>query len=200
MSQIYDIIKVPDPVLKEKSAPLESLNDAVHSQITRMIDTMYDANGIGLAAPQVGILNRIFVMDVPVGGWRYDGEDGGVKVIESVYRSGNGDEADMREQNPLVMVNPEIVHASDEQSVFQEGCLSIPQQYADVVRPAIVTVSYIDADGQRQEQQFEGLPSHCVQHEIDHLDGVLFIDYLSTLKRNMMIKRVAKMVKQQAVL
>jgi peptide deformylase len=199
MSNLYDIVMVPDPVLKRKAAAVEDMSGALTSQIDRMIDTMYDAPGIGLAAPQVGILNRVFVMDVPDDGWIYSGEHDGAMIIESQYRSGEDEGLDTQSKTPLVMINPEVVQESDKRSVFQEGCLSIPQQYADVVRPASVTVQYIDRNGDKQEQSFEGLPAHCVQHEIDHLDGVLFIDYLSSLKRNMMIKRVSKLVKQNII-
>jgi peptide deformylase len=200
MSDIYNIIKVPDPILKQHAAPVENTGDAVKTQVDRMVRTMYEANGIGLAAPQVGILNRIFVMDVPSNAWKYDGTDrDGVKIVASNYRSGDGEHKEAVGENKIVMINPEIVQQSDEQSLFQEGCLSIPQQFADIVRPARVTVAYIDREGKQQEQSFEGLPAHCVQHEIDHLNGVLFIDYISSLKRNMMIKRVQKLVKQNVL-
>ena len=201
MSDLYNIVLVPDAVLKEKSTPLEEVNDAVRSQIDRMFKTMYEAPGIGLAANQVGITNRIFVMDVPDDGWEYGEKlSDGVLPVESVYRSGKDSEATEIRFNPLVMINPEILEESDTRSVFQEGCLSIPEQFVDIVRPAQVRVRYIDYDGKQQERVFEGLPSHCVQHEIDHLNGILFVDYLSSLKRNMMIKKVAKIKKQQTVL
>jgi peptide deformylase len=130
---------------------------------------MYDAPGIGLAANQVGILNRVLVMDLE-------------------YRDGEGG-------NPYYMANPEIIWKSEEISVLEEGCLSVPQQYAEVERPEKVKVKYLDYNGEEKELEAKGLLSHCVQHEIDHLDGVVFIDYLSSLKRNMLIRKVKKIVK-----
>ena len=198
MSDLYDIVLVPDPVLKQASEAVGEVNAAVKGQIDRMFATMYDAPGIGLAANQVGITNRVFVMDCAPDCWEYGDERDGAKIIKSAYRSGEGDDGEP-DKHPLVMVNPEIVWSSEDKSVFQEGCLSIPQQYADVVRPAQVRVKYVDYDGTLQEQEFSGLPSHCVQHEIDHLDGVLFVDYLSNLKRNMIIRKVEKLKKQQVL-
>ncbi len=197
MSDIYDIVLVPDPVLKQRAEEVGGVNDVVKKQMDKMLATMYDAPGIGLAANQVGLLNRIIVMDVAPDGWEYEGEDDGVLLVQSTYRSGkNADEEDSRPKNPIVMANPEIIWESEKQSMFEEGCLSIPQQYAEIIRPAAVKVRYLDYHGKVQEADFEGLPAHCVQHEIDHLNGVLFIDYLSTLKRNMIIKKVAKLTKQ----
>lgn len=163
----YSIVKVPDPVLKQVAAAVSKIDDAVQKQMDLMLKTMYDARGIGLAANQVGLLNRIIVLDVA-----------------------QRDEPETR--SPIVMANPEIIWSSEEPSVWEEGCLSIPGQYADVERPLEVRVKYLDRDGKSQEQLFEGLGSHCVQHEIDHLNGVLFIDHISTLKRNMLLKRYKK--------
>ncbi|NCT41304.1 MAG: peptide deformylase [Alphaproteobacteria bacterium] len=171
MTQLYDIIKVPDAVLKETAHAVETITPDIQKQMDRMLDTMYDAPGIGLAANQVGLLNRVLVMDLS----RRDEEE---------------------EAAPIFMVNPEIIHESEEMSIMEEGCLSIPQQYADVERPAIVRVKYIDYDGKQAELEATGLLSHCVQHEIDHLNGTLFIDYLSSLKRNMILRKVEKMKKQ----
>ena len=140
-----------------------------------MLETMYDAPGIGLAANQVNLLNRVLVIDLS----RRNEEE---------------------EPNPICMANPEIIYESEEPSVLEEGCLSIPGQYAEIERPAIVRVKYLDYDGNEAELEAEGLLSHCVQHEIDHLNGVLFIDYLSSLKRNMMIKRVKKLQKEAQLL
>ena len=167
----YDIIYVPDPVLKTKSHEVQSITDDIRGQMDKMLQTMYDAPGIGLAANQVGILNRVIVMDLS------DRE--------------NGEEA-----APWLMANPEVIWESEEMSVMQEGCLSIPRQYADVERPASVRVKYVDYDGEQKEMEASGLLSHCVQHEIDHLNGVLFTDYLTSLKRNMMLKKVDKLKKQ----
>lgn len=168
-----DIITVPDPVLKAVARPVDSVGESVRRTLDAMLETMYDAPGIGLAANQVGILDRILVMDVD-----YKKEEG--------------------RKNPVFMVNPEIVWKSDEISVMEEGCLSIPGQFAEVQRPATVRVRYLDYHGRAAELEAEGLLSHCVQHEIDHLNGVLFIDYLSKLRRDMMIRRVEKLKKQQS--
>lgn len=200
MSDLYDIVLVPDPVLKAEASSVGQVDDDLRRQMDKMAATMYDAPGIGLAANQVGILNRVLVMDVPEGSWEYAGEEEGVLLVQSVYRSGAQDEnSPDRTRNPLIMANPEVIHESEKRSVFEEGCLSIPQQHAEVVRPASVRVRYLDYDGAAQEQEFEGLAAHCVQHEIDHLNGVLFVDYLSSLKRNMMIKKVGKLKKQQVL-
>ncbi len=171
MSKLYDIINIPDPVLRETASEVSTVDAALQSQMDKMLATMYDAPGIGLAANQVGLLNRVLVMDLA----RRDEEE---------------------EPSPICMVNPRLIYESEEMSVMQEGCLSIPQQYADVQRPAIVRVKYLDYNGKEAELEASGLLSHCVQHEIDHLNGVLFIDYLSSLKRNMIIKKVDKMKKQ----
>lgn len=167
----YDIVIVPDPVLKEVAHPVDKVDDAIRAQMDKMLQAMYDAPGIGLAANQVAMLNRVLVMDLA----KSDEEE---------------------EPNPIYMANPEIIYESEQMSVMQEGCLSIPKQAADVERPAIVRVKYLDYNGKEAELEAEGLLSHCVQHEIDHLNGVLFIDYLSSLKRNMILKKVKKLQKQ----
>jgi peptide deformylase len=168
----YEIITVPAAVLREKAHPVSRIDDSVRAQMDRMLQTMYDAPGIGLAANQVGILNRVLVMDL-------------------------SRRTEEEKPTPIFMANPEIIWESDEMSVMEEGCLSIPQQYADVERPARVRVKYVGRDGQLGELEAEGLLSHCVQHEIDHLNGVLFVDYLSALKRNMIIRKAVKLLKQQ---
>ena len=170
-----DIIIVPDPVLKTVAQPVARVDDAIRKQFDDMLETMYDAPGIGLAANQVNQLNRVLVMDVE------GREDGSAR-------------------QPIFMANPEIIWESEEISVMEEGCLSIPGQLAEVQRPAGVRVKYLDYNHAEQELLAEGLLSHCVQHEIDHLNGVLFVDYLSALKRNMMLRKVSKMMKGQTVL
>lgn len=171
MSKLYEIITVPDPVLKQQAQEVASITPDIQKQMDKMLATMYDAPGIGLAANQVGLLNRVLVMDLS----RREEEPQGA---------------------PIFMANPEIIWESEEMSVLEEGCLSIPQQYADVERPAQVRVKYLDYNGQQAELEAAGLLSHCVQHEIDHLNGVLFIDYLSSLKRNMILRKLDKMKKQ----
>lgn len=175
---ILPIVTVPDPVLKQRATEVGTVDDALRRQMDNMLDTMYDAPGIGLAANQIGLLNRVLVMDLS-------------------ERLEDGVEP---KRNPIYMVNPEIIFKSEEPSEMEEGCLSIPGQYALVQRPAIVRVKYLDYNGQGQEMEASGLLSHCVQHEIDHLDGVLFIDHLSKLKRDMIMKKLAKLQKGQQVL
>jgi peptide deformylase len=167
---LLPIIIVPDPVLKQVAQPIEKITPIIQAQAENMIETMYNAPGIGLAANQVGQLNRIFVMDVD-------------------YRK------DPASRNPITMINPEIVWKSEEISVMEEGCLSIPQQYAEVERPRTVRVRYVNLQGQFQEMEGSDLTSHCIQHELDHLNGILFIDYLSRLKRNMLLRKLEKSLK-----
>lgn len=195
---VYNLVYLPDPVLKEKGSVIENIDADIQSQAKKMVNTMYDGRGIGLAANQVGLLNRMFVMDLPEGSWRYGEEIDGVLTIEAGYRSGQADDAPMRK--PRVFINPEVVWESEQKSVYEEGCLSIPQQYAPVVRPAAIKVKYQDIDKTTYEEEFEGLDAACVQHEIDHLNGVLFIDYLSSLKRNMILKKMRKFNKDAGAL
>jgi peptide deformylase len=165
------ILLVPDPRLRAKAKPVGAADaDRVRALAPRMLATMYAAPGIGLAAPQIGELLRLVVIDL--------------QKEES--------------RQPLVLVNPEIVAESSETATREEGCLSLPGQYADVTRPARVKVRYFDLEGARKEVEGEGLLSACLQHEIDHLDGVLFVDYLSALKRNMLLRKLAKELKAKA--
>ena len=166
------IILHPDPRLKKVAAPVADLNDELRGIARDMLETMYDAPGIGLAAPQIGLARRLIVLDC-------------VK----------GDDAPPR---PLVMFNPEVRAASDERSVYEEGCLSLPELFADVERPAEVRVGWIDLDGNPREEEFSGLWATCVQHEIDHLEGRLFIDYLKPLRRQMMTRKMVKMKRDLA--
>ncbi|RIA56794.1 peptide deformylase [Dichotomicrobium thermohalophilum] len=162
---VRDIIKMPDPVLRKKAQPLERVDDEVRQLAADMLETMYDAPGIGLAAPQVAVARRLIVIDIA---------------------------RDEEEKNPVVMINPEIVSLGDEPRVHEEGCLSIPDIYAEIERPAQCRVRYIDEDGATQEMDCKGLMSTVVQHEIDHLDGVLFIDHLSRLRRDRLVKKFIK--------
>ncbi len=159
------ILIVPDPRLRQKARPVgEGDGDAVRELAPRMLATMYAAPGIGLAAPQVGVGLRLVVLDV----------------------------GPREKPEPMVLVNPEILAASTERAVREEGCLSLPGQFADVERPARVRVRWRELDGTRREMEAEGLLGVCLQHEIDHLDGVLFVDHLSALKRNMLLRKLAK--------
>ncbi len=167
----YKIITVPHATLKETAQPVDRVDGVIRKQMDGMLSAMYDAPGIGLAANQVDLLNRVLVMDLS----KRDEEE---------------------EANPICMANPEIIYKSEEMSAMEEGCLSIPKQYAEVERPAIVRVKYLDYNGKEGELKAEGLLSHCVQHEIYKRQGVLFIDYLSSLKRKMILKKVQKLQKQ----
>jgi len=167
---IRSILEAPDPRLRTISTAVEAVDDELRALIADMFETMYEAPGIGLAAPQLGELKRVIVLDI-------DRED--VKT------------------GPLFMANPEIVEASDEDATYEEGCLSVPEHYSDVVRPAKVTVRYLDRDGETKELACEGLLATCVQHEIDHLDGILFIDHISSLKRNMILRKLLKARKEK---
>ena len=170
---LLPIIEIPDPVLRAQSAPLEDVGGDVKQLISDMFETMYKAPGIGLAAIQVAVPKRLLVIDLQ------EREEGAPEDAEPVRR-------------PHVFINPEIVQRSDARKVYNEGCLSIPDQYAEVERPDIVRARWIDEQGKEQEGEFDGLMSVCLQHEVDHLDGVLFIDYLSRLKRDMIVKKVVK--------
>jgi peptide deformylase len=162
---ILPIITLPDPVLRLKAAEIERVDAALLKLAHDMLATMYDAPGIGLAAPQIGISRRLIVMDP------------------------SRDEAP---KEPLIMVNPVIVERSAEMRTHEEGCLSIPDVMAEVERPGLARVAYIDEAGKKQEKMLEGIWSTLVQHEIDHLNGILFIDYLSRLKRDMIVKKFSK--------
>ncbi len=162
----------PDPRLKTVATHVDGITDDIRRQADDMLETMYDAPGIGLAAPQIGVLNRMMVMDC-------------VKDESAAPR-------------PMVLINPEVIWSSDEQSIYEEGCLSIPEQYAEVERPAEVKVRWLGLDGKPVEEQFSGLWATCVQHEIDHLNGKLFIDYLKPLKRQMITRKMQKLKRERA--
>jgi len=164
------VVEIPDPVLRQIARPVAAANDAVRALVADMFDTMYAAKGIGLAAPQVGVLSRVVVIDLQ----EPETEDG-----DPVRR-------------PRAFVNPEIVSVSDELSTYSEGCLSIPDQYAEVTRPARAIVRWLDPDGSSRSEEMDGLMATCMQHEIDHLNGVLFVDHVSRLKRDMLLKKLAK--------
>jgi peptide deformylase len=167
-----DIIVAPDPRLKIKCKPVAKVDAKTARLMDNMLETMYAAPGIGLAAPQVGIAQRIIVVDIAK-----DGE----------------------KPAPLKMANPELVWVSDEDAVFNEGCLSLPEHYADVVRPRAVRVRYIDHENEIRELEAEGMLATCIQHEMDHLDGILFVDHLTALKRNIILRKLLKAKKSAAV-
>ena len=167
---IRSILIHPDPRLKKLCEPVAEITPEVRQLAEDMLETMYAAPGIGLAAPQVGVMRRVLVMDCI--------KDGAPE--------------------PMVLINPQTVWASEDLSVYEEGCLSIPDQYAEVRRPAAVTVRWTDLDGAAQERTFDGLWGTCVQHEMDHLDGKLFIDYLRPLKRQMITRKMEKLKRERA--
>lgn len=172
---ILPIVEVPDARLRETCAPVAEVTDEVRGIVADMFDTMYAARGIGLAAIQVGIMQRIVVIDLQ------DGVEEGEEAPPEAAR------------DPHAYINPEITWVSDELSTYNEGCLSIPEQYAEVTRPARCRVTWLDTDGIRQEAEYDGLMATCMQHEIDHLNGVLFIDHISRLKRGMLMKKLDKL-------
>ena len=167
---IKPLIILPDPILRQVSKSIETIDSEVKKLADDMLETMYDAPGIGLAAIQIGVARRMLVLDVSK-----EGED----------------------KKPLVFINPEIVASSDARSVYEEGCLSIPDYYAEVERPAGITVRHLDRDGKEQVTEADGLLATCLQHEIDHLNGVLFIDHISKLKREMVIRKFTKAAKMR---
>ena len=167
---IKPIIYLPDPILRQKSVAVERVDSELESFIQDMIETMYDAPGIGLAAVQVGVPRRLLVIDVA-------GKD--------------------EPRNPQVFINPELVATGEDTNVYEEGCLSIPDYYADVERPESVTVRHLDRTGKEQVTEANGLLATCLQHEMDHLNGVLFIDHISKLKRDMVVRKFTKLAKQR---
>ena len=163
------ILTEPDPILRKKCEPLEKVNAETKKLMDDMLETMYAAPGIGLAAVQVGILKRLVVIDIS---------------------------KEEEKKKPIFLINPQIVHQSEKTSVYEEGCLSLPGQFAEIERPAECTIRYIDYDGKEKELKSDGLLATCIQHEIDHLNGILFIDYLSKLKKDMIIKKLVKQKKE----
>ena len=167
---VLPIVEVPDARLRLVSQPVEAVDDTVRQLVADMIETMYAAHGIGLAAIQVGVDQRVLVIDLQ------EKEDEEGKPV----------------RNPQAYINPEILEVSEELSVYNEGCLSIPDQYAEVARPERCRVRWLDEKGDSHEEELDGLLATCMQHEIDHLNGVLFIDHISRLKRSMLLKKLDK--------
>ena len=173
------IYETPDPVLRQISTPVETVDDDLRAFIADMFETMYDAPGIGLAAVQVGVPKRLLVMDLQEPEDPDDPESPAVK-------------------EPRVFINPEVLWASETSVPYTEGCLSVPDQYAEVLRPDRIRARWLDEQGEVHEQDLDGLLAICLQHEMDHLEGVLFIDHLSKLKRDMLLKKLEKARKQRA--
>ena len=168
MSQRKIVIE-PDPILREKSKSLEKVDNELRKLLDDMLETMYAAPGIGLAAVQVGILKRLIVIDIS---------------------------KDKEKKSPLFLINPEIISRSKKTSICEEGCLSLPGHFAEIERPAECQIKFIDYNGKEKELKADGLLATCIQHEVDHLNGVLFIDYLSKLKKDMIIKKLIKHKKE----
>src|SRR5687767_5318628 len=174
---IRPIVEVPDPRLREISKPVEGVDDELRTLVADMFETMYEAPGIGLAAIQVGVPKRVLVIDL-----QEPEEEGGEPV-----------------KDPRVFINPEILTHSDEEVPYTEGCLSVPDQYAEVLRPERIRARWLDEHGDAHEEDLDGLLAVCLQHEMDHLEGILFIDHLSKLKRDMVLKKLAKMRKERSL-
>lgn len=172
---LLPIITAPDPRLKVTSSPVEQVNDEVRSLLDDMLETMYRAPGIGLSAVQVGITKRIITIDVT-----------------------DEDEDGERKSAPLFMINPEILWYGEEVSLYDEGCLSLPEHFAEIGRPEAIKVQFIDYEGEEQQVDAAGLLARCIQHEMDHLEGILFVDHLSLVKRNMILRKLTKARRQQA--
>lgn len=162
---LLPIIVAPDPRLKKVATPVKQVDDEVRRLMDDMLETMYQAPGIGLAAPQVGISKRIIVLDLA---------------------------RDDESPAPYRMVNPEVTAVSDDMSVHEEGCLSLPTHYSEVERPARITVSFLDESGKSRSMEADGMLATCIQHEIDHLDGILFVDHISRVKRSMILRKLTK--------
>ena len=167
---IRQLVILPDPALKQVSQPVTAITPDIRALAADMLDTMYDAPGIGLAAIQIGVAKRVVTIDLA-----REGED----------------------KRPIVFINPEITWMSEELNIYEEGCLSIPEFYEEVERPATVKVSYMDLDGKIQALEADGLMATCIQHEIDHLNGVMFIDHISKLKRDRCVKKFTKLAKER---
>jgi peptide deformylase len=184
---IREILEVPDLRLKQISAPVTAFDDELRSLVADMLETMYEAPGIGLAAIQVGVPLRVLVIDL-----QPDDPDA---EPEACNHDGHHHHHQPTKREPQVFINPELFDPSEEHSVYSEGCLSVPEIYADVERPARIRARWQDLDGTVHEENLEGLLATCLQHEIDHLEGVLFIDHLSRLKRQMALKKLEKLRK-----
>jgi len=176
---LLPIYETPDPMLRQISTPVEEVDDDIRKLVADMFETMYAAPGIGLAAVQVGVPRRLLVMDLQE---PEDPDDPDSKAVKE----------------PRVFINPEILSHSDHEVPYTEGCLSVPDQYAEVDRPDRIRAKWLDLDGKPHDEEITGLLATCLQHEMDHLNGILFIDHLSRLKRDMILKKIAKQRKELA--
>jgi len=185
--KILPLVIAPDPILKKVSKPVEKIDAALRSFMNDMVSTMYSEKGIGLAAVQVGVLKRIVVIDID-----YEIED-------HHHHHGHGDHdcgaVHVKNTSPRFFINPEIIESSKEDSSYNEGCLSFPGARSEVVRPEIVKVKYLDENGKENIEEMDGLLATCIQHEIDHLNGITFVDHISRLKREMILNKMKKLKK-----
>jgi peptide deformylase len=170
---LLPIITLPDPILRQKALPVERVDDELRRTLDDMLETMYDAPGVGLAANQVNIARRFIVVD-----------------------AGNKKDDDGESRTPLALINPEIVARSDTLASYEEGCLSLPDIHVEIERPEAITVRYLDREGVQQELETDGFLATVIQHEVDHLDGKLIIDFLSSLRRDMIVRRFKKLARQ----
>jgi peptide deformylase len=179
---IHPILEVPDPRLKTVSTPVTLFDDGLKALVADMFETMYDAHGIGLAAIQIGVPKRVLVIDLQ-------------EPVEDAHDHEHGEHCNHSHEvirKPRVFINPEILDPSADHSVYNEGCLSVPDQYAEVERPAAIRARWHDLEGHLHEEDMTGMMATCLQHEMDHLEGILFIDHLSRLKRQMVLKKLDK--------
>ena len=176
---VLPLVIAPDERLNQVSEPIESVTAEIRKLAADMLETMYANNGIGLAAVQVGVHKRMIVVDVEWPSPRYEGEE----------------QDQPPEGKPIVLINPEVVQESEDLGTYNEGCLSFPDQYSEVERPAQVTIRYLDLNGDQQEIRAHGLLATCIQHEIDHINGIVFVDHISKLKREMIMKKLRKQKK-----
>ena len=183
---ILDIIEVPDPRLKQVSVPVETFDDELRTLVADMFETMYDAPGIGLAAVQVGVPIRLLVIDL-----QPDDEDAEPELCHA--HGGEEHYHQPVKKEPRVFVNPEVLDSSEELTTYNEGCLSVPEIYAEVDRPTRIRARWQDLDGNTHEEEIDGMLATCLQHEMDHLEGVVFLDRISRLKRQMAMKKLQKL-------
>jgi len=185
---ILEILEVPDPRLKQVSNPVETFDEELKTLVADMFETMYAAPGIGLAAVQVGVPIRALVIDLQP-------DDPDAEPEECTAHGGHAHSHQPTLKEPKIFINPEIFDPSEELGLYQEGCLSVPEIYAEVERPARIRARWQDVDGKMHEEEMDGLMAICLQHEMDHLEGILFIDHLSRLKRQMALKKLDKLRK-----
>lgn len=183
--KILPLVIAPDPLLKQISKPVQEVDDALRAFMNDMVTTMYSEHGIGLAAVQVGVLKRVLVMDLDY------------EFTDHHHHHGHHDcdGIHVKNTNPRFFVNPQIIEKSEENSAYNEGCLSFPGARSEVIRPEVVTVKYLDEQGKEHVEEMDGLLATCIQHEIDHLNGITFVDHISKVKREMILNKMRKLKK-----